>query len=343
MGGGGWVGGGVGGGQKFLLNRLQAVGTHGYNIRASGPTVAQSSPAVQPSVRIPVCKLLPPPPAAAPKWAYWGANRRPHGCTPAALPPGHCLTCGVGPRCWLGPHLPLTKNPNCVYLSDCLPDCLPAGSETDWLTVNLSSRCTAEGNRISENSNRIRKNPKISKNCKQFQKHRGAGAHGHRSGDVFSPLFWDFIVCFIFIPKQFQKLRQKLKNFNIFEKKKKNSKTIHRHRAQGHRSGDVFPPLFRRGTLGARRPALAPTCAGAEGHRGNDPPPPRSPSLSADGPSPTPDGTPKAPGAGSLPASIIESVISSGDREEGPGRRGPDGASPWPMEDHGGGLMFADG
>ena len=44
----------------------------------------------------------------------------------------------------MGPHLPLTKNPNCVYLSDCLL----AGSGTDWLTVNLSSRCTAEGNRI---------------------------------------------------------------------------------------------------------------------------------------------------------------------------------------------------
>ena len=41
----------------------------------------------------------------------------------------------------MGPHLPLTKNPNCVYLSDCLLG-------TDWLTVNLSSRCTAEGNRI---------------------------------------------------------------------------------------------------------------------------------------------------------------------------------------------------
>ena len=31
-----------------------------------------------------------------------------------------------------------------MYLSDCLL----AGSGTDWLTVNLSSRCTAEGNRI---------------------------------------------------------------------------------------------------------------------------------------------------------------------------------------------------
>ena len=47
------------------------------------------------------------------------------------------------PAAW-GRHLPLTKNPNCVYLTDCLL----AGSGTDWLTVNLSSRCTAEGNRI---------------------------------------------------------------------------------------------------------------------------------------------------------------------------------------------------
>ena len=30
----------------------------------------------------------------------------------------------------------------------CVSDCLLAGSGTDWLTVNLSSRCTAEGNRI---------------------------------------------------------------------------------------------------------------------------------------------------------------------------------------------------
>ena len=64
----------------------------------------------------------------------------------AALPLGHCLGCDAEPPCCLNPHLPLTKNPNCVYLSDCLL----AGSGTDWLTVNLSSRCTAEGNRIFE-------------------------------------------------------------------------------------------------------------------------------------------------------------------------------------------------
>ena len=56
-GGWGWVGG-----QKFLLNRLQAVGTHNAGNRASGPTVAQSSPAVQSSVRIPICWLLAPGP-----------------------------------------------------------------------------------------------------------------------------------------------------------------------------------------------------------------------------------------------------------------------------------------
>ena len=122
------MGGGVGGGQKFLLNRLQAVGTHGAGNTASGPMVTQPIPDVQ----------------AAPKWADWGSNRRSHGCRSAALPLGHYLDCGEGPPCCLVPHLPLTKNPNCVYLSDCLL----AGSGTDWLTVNLSSRCTAEGNRI---------------------------------------------------------------------------------------------------------------------------------------------------------------------------------------------------
>ena len=40
---------------------------------------------------------------------------------------------------------------DCLYLfvCFCLTDCWP-GSGTDWLTANLSSRCTAEGNRISE-------------------------------------------------------------------------------------------------------------------------------------------------------------------------------------------------
>ena len=54
---GGWggVGGGGGGGQNFLLNRLQAVGTHGAGNRASGPMVAQPIPDVQASVRILIC------------------------------------------------------------------------------------------------------------------------------------------------------------------------------------------------------------------------------------------------------------------------------------------------
>ena len=54
-GGGGVGGGGGGGGQKFLLNRLQAVGTHGAGNRASGPMVAQPIPDVQASVRILIC------------------------------------------------------------------------------------------------------------------------------------------------------------------------------------------------------------------------------------------------------------------------------------------------
>ena len=50
---GGWVGeGGGGGGQKFLLNRLQAVGTHSVVNTASGPMVTQSSPAAQALVRV---------------------------------------------------------------------------------------------------------------------------------------------------------------------------------------------------------------------------------------------------------------------------------------------------
>ena len=43
---GGWVGGSGGGGQKFLLNRLQAVGTHGAANTASGPMVVQLIPDV---------------------------------------------------------------------------------------------------------------------------------------------------------------------------------------------------------------------------------------------------------------------------------------------------------
>ena len=78
------------------------------------------------------------------KWADWGSYRRTHERRSAAFPLGHYLDSSKGPPCCLGPYLLLTKNPNCVYLSDCLL----AGSGTDWLTVNLSSRCTAEGNRI---------------------------------------------------------------------------------------------------------------------------------------------------------------------------------------------------
>ena len=143
---GGWGGGGVGGGgQKFLLNSLQAVGTHAAANTASGPMVTQLAPTVQAALRIVMCGLLAPPAAGAPKWPVRGSNFRLHKCRSAALPLGHCLSCEMEPPCCLKPHLPLTKNPNCVYLSDCLL----AGSGTDWLTVNLSSRCTAKGNTIS--------------------------------------------------------------------------------------------------------------------------------------------------------------------------------------------------
>ena len=68
-----------GGGQKFSLNRLQAVGTHSAVNTTSGPEVTQLIPDLQASVRILVCQILAPPPAAAPKWPDWGSNRRPAG------------------------------------------------------------------------------------------------------------------------------------------------------------------------------------------------------------------------------------------------------------------------
>ena len=119
------------------------MGTHGAGNTVSGLMVTQPAADLWVSVRNLVGRLLAPPPASR-KWQDRGPNRRPQKCRPAALPLGHCLNCREVPPCCLGPHLPLTKNPNCVYLSDCLLD----GSGTDWLTVNLSSRCTAEGNRI---------------------------------------------------------------------------------------------------------------------------------------------------------------------------------------------------
>ena len=114
---GGWggVGGWGGGGQKFLLNRQKAVGTHGNDNRASGPMVTQPTPDVQASVRILVCRLLAPPPGGGAKVGGWGSNPRSHGCRSAALPLGHHLDCGEGPPCCLGPHLPLQKKPKlCV-------------------------------------------------------------------------------------------------------------------------------------------------------------------------------------------------------------------------------------
>ena len=48
--------GGVGGGgQKFLLNRLQAVGTHGAGNTASGPMVTQPKAGVEALIRILIC------------------------------------------------------------------------------------------------------------------------------------------------------------------------------------------------------------------------------------------------------------------------------------------------
>ena len=84
----------------------------------------------------------------------------PVGCT--TIRPLLGLSCGVSAL--LGAASATDKKPMfcqkhifCIPLQDwfylfvcfCLTDCWP-GSGTDWLTVNLPSRCTAEGNRIYE-------------------------------------------------------------------------------------------------------------------------------------------------------------------------------------------------
>ena len=114
--------------------------------QTASPMVTQHIPDVQAPVRLTACRILPP--AAATKWAEWGSNPRTHGAMRLRYHSADSVhmvrTPYIWSQCCLGAHLPLTKNPNCVYLTDCLL----AGSGTDWLTVNLSSRCTAEGNRI---------------------------------------------------------------------------------------------------------------------------------------------------------------------------------------------------
>ena len=64
---------------------------------------------------------------------------------PAALPFGHCINIRTNESPLLGAVFATDKKTQTVCF--CLTDCWP-GSGTAWLTVNLSSRCTAEGNRI---------------------------------------------------------------------------------------------------------------------------------------------------------------------------------------------------
>ena len=85
--GGGWGGGGGGwgvggGGQKFLLNRLQAVRTHGAGNTVSGAMVTQPIPDVQACVRTPVCRILAPPPMKVLTAGHTNAGRlRYHSAT----------------------------------------------------------------------------------------------------------------------------------------------------------------------------------------------------------------------------------------------------------------------
>ena len=118
-GGGGGGGGWGGGGQKFLLKRLQAVGKHSAHHTVDGPTVTQPTQ----GLRSAVLGLLTFGAGGGAKVARPGFEPPTANVASDALPLGHCVNCAEGrPRC-LGPHLPLTKNPNCVYLSDCLPAC----------------------------------------------------------------------------------------------------------------------------------------------------------------------------------------------------------------------------
>ena len=93
--------GGGGGGQKFLLNRLQAVGTHGTDNTASGPMVMQPMLDVQASVRNPDLLTFSAAAGGGAKVRDWGSNRRPHGCQSAALPLGHFQIAAKGlPAAW---------------------------------------------------------------------------------------------------------------------------------------------------------------------------------------------------------------------------------------------------
>ena len=69
--------------QKFLLNRLQAVRTHGACNTVSGPMVTQPIPDVQAWVRTPVCRMLAPPPGG-----QTGLRTADHTNPSAALAPG---------------------------------------------------------------------------------------------------------------------------------------------------------------------------------------------------------------------------------------------------------------
>ena len=99
-----------GGGQKFVLRRLQAVG------RSSGPII------MQPTADLEVGGSSPgyPPAAPAPQSADGGSNRRPPRLRSAALPRDRYAFCSsCSPNC-LKLSLPLKKNPNCVFLFACL-------------------------------------------------------------------------------------------------------------------------------------------------------------------------------------------------------------------------------
>ena len=87
-----------------------------FDQSTAGRMVVQPTSSFRSAVRILVRVLLPA--AAARYLPDRGSNRRPKRLGWAALPLGHCsMWSGLSPHC-LGPRVPLTKNPNCVLLSD---------------------------------------------------------------------------------------------------------------------------------------------------------------------------------------------------------------------------------
>ena len=113
----GGVGGWGGGGSKVFAQKAPSSGETYFDHTTAGRMVMQPTRSFRSAVQILVGVLL----LAAAAARYLpdrGSNRRQKRLWSAALPFGHCLIWSeMFPHC-LGPRLPLTKNPKCVFLSN---------------------------------------------------------------------------------------------------------------------------------------------------------------------------------------------------------------------------------